>query len=82
MSDWRPLQVIEQDTVNFPFGTVVQEIHHPDDACIEPNCDYYAPLWEMGFQVGWCRAGCMYDHTDDSPRMPVRLLWHPEWSDH
>lgn len=31
------------------MGTVVQEIH-TGECCDEPHCDFYQPLWEMGFQ--------------------------------
>lgn len=65
----------------WPMGAVVQEIHD-GECCNERFCDFYPQLWEMAFACGWTRAGKMYDHQDDSPRLPVRLLWHPEWDIH
>lgn len=59
------------------MGTVIQEIH-TGDCCEEPHCDFYPPLWEFAFSCGWSRAGKLYDPNDDTPRLPARLLWHPE----
>lgn len=74
----KPLAVIDVDELDWPMGVVVQEIH-TGTCCAERFCDFYPPLWEMAFQCWWTRAGKMYDPDDDSPRLPVRLLWHPEW---
>lgn len=69
----------ELHNLRWEMGTVVQEIH--DGACCDaPHCDFYQPLWEMAFQCGWTRAGKMFDPDDDSPRLPVRVLFDP--SDH
>jgi hypothetical protein len=62
------------------MGTIVQEIH-TGECCDEKFCDFYQPLWEMAFQCGWTRPGHLYDPDDDSPRLPVRLLWHPDFAD-
>ena len=69
----------ELHSLDWPMGTVIQEIHD-GDCCVLAFCDFYPPLWEMAFQMGWTRAGNMYDE-DIEPRLPVRLLWHPEWAD-
>lgn len=66
----------ELHSLQWPMGTVVQEIH-TGECCTEPFCDFYQPLWEMAFKCGWTRAGRMYDDNDDSPRLPVRVLWNP-----
>ena len=60
----------------------VQEIH-TGECCTDTErfCDFYPPLWEMAFQCGWTRAGKKYDPDDDAPRLPVRLLWNPSWSE-
>ncbi len=65
---------------SWPMGTVIQEIH-TGECCEEPNCDFYQPLWEMGFMVGWCRAGKPYNHEDDEPQLPVRVLYNPAEDD-
>ncbi len=66
----------ELHSLQWQMGTVVQEVH-TGHCCTEPFCDFYQPLWEMAFQCGWTRAGRMYDDNDDSPRLPVRVLWNP-----
>jgi hypothetical protein len=71
--------ITESENLHSPrweMGTVIQEIH-TGECCAEPHCDFYQPLWEMGFQVGWCRAGKQFDPDDDEPRLPVRVLYDP-----
>jgi hypothetical protein len=81
-----PLAVISDGKVlqsnAWPMGTVVQEIHTGSCCGTEqPFCDFYEQLWVMQFQMGWMRVEAEYfDGADDSPRLPVRLLWHPEWA--
>lgn len=53
-------------TLGFPCG--IREI--PDD-----DMEFYPQVWEMGFQVGWCRAGQMFDENDCTPTLPVLVLW-------
>jgi hypothetical protein len=79
----KPLTLIDavaECQTNWPMGTVVQEVHTGTCCPEEPMCDFYAPLWEMAFQCGWTRAGKSFDPNDDEPRIPLRLLWHPDWS--
>lgn len=77
--DLKPLDILREDTADWPMGTVIQEVH-TGDCCDEKFCDFYPQLWEMAFSCGWSRAGKFYDPDDESPRLPVRLLWHPEWA--
>lgn len=69
--------VAELNALDWPMGTVIQEIH-TGDCCGEKHCDFYPPLWEMAFQCGWSRAGRLYDPEDGEPRLPCRVLYRPE----
>ena len=60
-------QLAELDTA---FPCVIRE--NPAD-----STDFYPAMWEMGFQVGWCRAGQMYDPDDCTPTLPATVLVLP-----
>lgn len=75
LAGWRPPareittaeQLAELDTA---FPCVIRE--NPAD-----STDFYPAMWEMGFQVGWCRAGQMYDPDDCTPTLPATVLVLP-----
>ncbi|WP_029926342.1 hypothetical protein [Nocardia otitidiscaviarum] len=71
---WRPpprrIETSEQlDTLDFPC--VIREI--PDDPL-----EFYPQIWEMAFQVGWCRAGRLFDENDCTPTLPIEVLHEGE----
>lgn len=43
--------------------------------------NFYPAMWEMGFQVGWCRAGQMFDPDDCTPTLPVTVVYVPTEED-
>ena len=75
---WRPpVQRIttldELDSLSFP--AIVRE--EPTDPT-----EFFPQIWEMGYQVGWCRVGHRFFDIDDcTPRLPVRVLHTPENGD-
>jgi len=78
---WREARMIrspEQLDANWPMGAVIQEVH-TGACCEEPHCDFYEQLWVMQYQMGWMPAGAEYYDWEEEPRLPARLLWHPEW---
>ncbi|ARG91431.1 hypothetical protein B1T50_04775 [Mycobacterium kansasii] len=81
----RPLDHITDEALLFhrdwQMGSVVQEVHTGDCCEGEEFCDFYPQLWEMAFMCGWTRSGSYYNPDDDSPRLPVRVLWNPAWED-
>jgi hypothetical protein len=63
-----------------PAGAVVQEIHTGN--CCDAHefmCDLFPPQWEKAAGRGWTRSGQEYNADHDEPRLPVQLLWHPDW---
>lgn len=81
----RPLDHITDEALlyhrDWQMGSVVQEVHTGDCCQDEEYCDFYPQLWEMAFMCGWTRSGSYYNPDDDSPRLPVRVLWNPAWED-
>lgn len=71
----RRIEITEElEALGFPC--VIREI--PNDPF-----ELYPPIWEMGYQTAWCRAGVEYRTYDSSPRLPVEVLVEPpEVSDH
>lgn len=77
---WRPparvIETVEQlDTLGYPC--VIREVPHADEPMTD---DFYPQMWEMGLQVGWCRAGAMFRVKDCTPALPVEVLVEPEVS--
>lgn len=66
------ITTVEQLEANWPMETVIQELPAHD-------FDFYPQIWEMAFQCGWTRAGRKFDPDDQTPRLPARLLHHPDW---
>lgn len=61
------------------WGTLIVELHHPDDDCPEkPFCWVVPVVWEMVNQVGWmCHT---YRREEAEPHLPARVIWHPDWA--
>ena len=75
---WRPparviTDRVELDSLSFP--AIVRE--EPTDPT-----EFFPQIWEMGYQVGWCRVGHQFFDIDDcTPRLPVRVLLTAENGD-
>ena len=78
---WRDactIRTVEQlNAPELPEGTLIAEIHHPDDGC-DGMCWVVPVVWEMLSPPGWiCHT---YRPPEAHPRLPCRLIWHPEWA--
>ena len=60
------------------WGTLICEIHTPDDDCPESNCWIVPVVWEMVNQMGFMCHNPR--HLDESPRLPALLIWLPGWT--
>lgn len=55
------------DKLNWPC--IIRE-KPVDDLDVGPQ-----QIWEFAFQVGWAKAGCMFDPEDQTPRLPAEVIW-------
>jgi hypothetical protein len=59
------------------WGTLIKEIHTPDDGCPESNCWVMPKLWLMVNQMGWMPVDEWA--IDSEPKLPALLIWSPDW---
>lgn len=57
------------------WGTLIIELHHPSDDCVDQNCWVVPVVWEMVNQVGWMCHNPRRD--DETPHLPCRVLYRP-----
>ena len=63
-------EAVEFDTLR-DFPCIVRE--QPEDPT-----NFYPQIWELGFQMGWCRVGKQFDPEDCTPELPVVVLLSTE----
>ncbi|WP_292988367.1 hypothetical protein [Mycobacterium sp.] len=57
------------------WGTLIMELHHPNDGCVNQNCWIVPVVWEMVNQVGWMCHN--YRREDEEPHLPCRVIFNP-----
>lgn len=62
----------EAELDQYGWLTVIRE-EPRDEFGVEPPA-----IWEFAFQTGWARAGQMFNPEDQTPVLPVTVIFTPE----